>query len=205
MIREIFMQQAKFEIASWVFALVTVIGCGGGSSSGGGTPTAAETKDLCVKVCQKLVSCQSLPLDCTGDFCAADGPGMSAIPPDCVTRDAFNKVGACVDGACTALTSCLSSATSQCDTGTGGSSSTGGSGSTGGGTSTGGAGSGDCSVCTKAQACCVAVAAQTGQDSSTCASLSAASCMTSASQSTQISACQSILTAGAGLNIAACK
>ncbi len=194
--------------SSWAFALVALLGCGGGSS-GGGTPSAAQVKDACTKVCQKESTCNGLTLDCNS-VCASNGSGGSgnmAIPAGCNTNDTLNKVQACVNGTCDALLGCLDSATSACEGTTGGTTGTGGSASKGGtSSSSGGAASGDCSTCTKANACCVALAAQTGSDASQCASITTAACTSAgAQQSVYISSCQTILTSAASLNIAACK
>jgi hypothetical protein len=81
-----------------------------------------------------------------------------------------------------------------------------GNGSAGKGNGSAGAASGDCSVCTKAGACCVAFAAQSGTETTDCSQISEDSCKTAgANQALYISTCQSILTSGASLDLAACK
>jgi hypothetical protein len=206
------MRKASLETLSWGFAVVTLLSCGGGTSGGGGKPSAEEVKDLCGKLCQKLATCTGLPAQACVSSCSDNSTGTGAIPPECNTRDVFNQVNACVNGECSTFTTCLTDATNQCQTATGGSSSTGGARSTGGSTSnggstsTGGAGSADCSVCSKANTCCVALATAQGVDASSCANLSAATCMSAGTaQATLVMACQQTLTIGAAQNIPACK
>jgi hypothetical protein len=226
--RGISMQTVKSGMAvtaSLVLSMLLAQGCGGDEK---GAPSAAQVKDTCTKVCQKLSSCQGLTPDCA-TFCKDDGSGNgnAAIPPGCNTSATISKVQACTNETCAAFQGCLDNATSACDSGTGGTTSSGGTGSgtggktssggtgssTGGKTSsggtstgTGGAGSGDCSVCTKANACCVALAAQQGEPASSCDSLTAAMCTSAGTdQSVVIMSCQAILMAGVSLNLAACK
>ena len=201
---------SKF-IASCALSLVALLGCGGGDSKG--KLSAEEVKDACVRICQKQSSCEGLTLDCNG-FCSNSSSGEGSIPEACKTDATLKKVDACLDGTCQALDGCLDSATSSCSgsggsTGTGGTTSTGGKSSTGGtSTGTGGASSGDCNVCTKARNCCVALAAQSGQDASVCESYGSLTSMCTsagANQSTYIESCQAVLTAAASSNNAACK
>lgn len=206
----------KFGIsAGWALAAVVLFSCGGGSDDGD-KPSAEQVKDTCVKLCQKQASCNGITLNCES-LCADNGNGMGQIPPACNTSATMTKVRACLDVACTALESCLESATSACSaSGTGGSGSgTGGSGnstggfgnSTGGiGSGTGGAGSADCSACSKNPACCTAIAAQIGQDASSCSQSTVASCTAAgAGQATIAQLCQQLVQTGVTLNIAACK
>jgi len=198
-------------IGSFAVALVALIGCGG--SDGGGTPSAAQAKEVCTKVCQKLSTCEGVTLDC-GSYCSSNGSGggSSAIPAGCNTNDTLDKVQACTNGTCEALQDCLTNATSACEDsasgGSGGRSSGGVSGNGSAGKSNGSAGapSGDCTVCTKASACCVALAAQTGSDATACSEVSVDSCSAAGpNEALYISTCQSLLMSGAALNIAACK
>lgn len=203
---------SKF-IASCALSMFALLGCGGSDSNGGGL-SAEQVKDACVRICQKQVSCNpGFPVDCNQQ-CSDSSSNDGTIPSACKTDATLQKVNACLDGACTALNGCLANATSSCSgtggsTGTGGTTSTGGRTSTGGtSTGTGGASSGDCSVCTKARNCCVALAAQSGADASACdAYTSAVSMCTSAgaNQSVYIESCQAVLSAAASSNIAACK
>src|SRR6187401_861065 len=103
------MHQTRLEKLSWVFTVVTLLGCGGGSSGGGGgKPSAEEVKDLCGKICQKLATCTGLPVEACNSSCSDNGTGTGAIPPECNTRDVFNQVNGCVTGECSTFTSCLS-------------------------------------------------------------------------------------------------
>jgi hypothetical protein len=93
-------------------------------------------------------------------------------------------------------------------TGTGGATATGGTSGTGtGGTSgaAGGSGTAGCSVCDKAQACCVAAESK-GIPASLC-TLSAASCnaMSGTAQSGQITTCQMVLAEGVTFGVSACQ
>jgi hypothetical protein len=100
-------------------------------------------------------------------------------------------------------------------TGTGGSNGggagTGGpGGSNGGGAGTngagGGSGTGNCSSCTKGQACCVGALQSLGQDAGVCSfSVTTCNSLSGASQSSYISACATEITAGAALGVAGCQ
>jgi hypothetical protein len=101
-------------------------------------------------------------------------------------------------------------------TGTGGTTSTGGTSgtATGGTTGTGGTsgaagGSGStaaCSVCDKAQTCCIQGAPTLNQPTSDCTfSTAACNAMSGSAQSAYAMGCQTILTDGALLSVSACK
>jgi len=198
------------------FALGAVQGCGSSSSSG------TNIMSVCMQGCTKYVPC----------LADAGFPETVAECVQSCTASASNDGGTCSNEsaiisaaqACAAKTTCseleaCSATIPDCVTsgstgtgGTGGSHATGGtSGATGGtsgatgGTSGAAGGSGttaDCSVCTKAAACCLAL----GEPATTCSMISAASCSatTGADQTTVIQGCQSLLTGGASLS-AACK
>jgi hypothetical protein len=99
-------------------------------------------------------------------------------------------------------------------TGTGGATGAAGAKGSGGTTSTGGVsgaagGSGTtaaCSVCDKAQTCCIQAAPTLNQPTSDCTfSTAACNAMSGSAQSTYATGCQTILTDGALLSISACK
>jgi hypothetical protein len=167
-------------------------------------------------------------------LCGADaGTTTADCMQGCVSSETTSTGGACSNqsailaagNACLAKTTCaelelcVATTVPACAGGTGGTSGTGTGGAKGtggtsggggakgtGGTSgaAGGSGTADCSICDKAQTCCVAVLTLAGQSTSSC-TYSAARCNAAgAAQATDISICQQILSAGAGA-VAACK
>jgi hypothetical protein len=91
-------------------------------------------------------------------------------------------------------------------TGTGGTTGSGGAKGTAGTSGGGGAGgSADCSICDKAQSCCIAAAPLVGLTTANC-TFSAATCNSAgASSSTYAMSCQMIITEGAAFSVSACK
>ena len=200
------------------FALAAFQGCGGGGS----TDYAA----LCQKTCQKEATCygdSSLASECTSTCTTQANQMGTCTNASTITSD----VNACLAMSdCTAFQNCLDNVpdcAGGTTTGTGGSSGTGGTTSTGTGGSTGAGGStstgtggstgtgtgtggtsgttASCSICDKAQTCCLAViASEPGGSASDC-SFSNATCggLTGTNQSEYITACQTILTEGAAL------
>ena len=127
----------------------TMQGCGGSSS---GTNNVA----LCEMVCDKGLACtpdagtdgqQALTI-CKKN-CASQVPTTTCTNASAIA----SAIQACLPMACGAYLECLTTVPA-CQTGTGGTTGGGGNGGTGG---AGGAPAGDCSVCTKADACCAAL------------------------------------------------
>jgi hypothetical protein len=101
----------------------------------------------------------------------------------------ISAASACLKMTCETYLNCLEGVP-ECQGGGGGAGG-GGGGSTGQG-GTGGSGAGNCSICTKASACCTALG--TGQD---CSALNADSCAAAgANQATFIQGCQTIISIG---------
>jgi hypothetical protein len=179
-----------------------IFGCGGDDSSGG-TGSKADYAAQCKRLCAKSDTCQEeCPLDC-------------GVIPESVTNCNFPKVRAkvdeCTKGACGDLFDCISEIPEICPQvndeppGTGGANGSGGA--TSGGS--GGATSGDsCAVCTKAVACCKAVYAEytPDEDPADCDSMAEACTSAPASQkSVIIDLCNSTLSSGKQISIAACN
>jgi len=222
-------------ISTKTFSLMAVglfaVGLAVGTASGCGGSSSTDYVGICKRSCTKYVSCMPsagiTTADCT-TICANSANKTSCPNADQVAAAANNCLAM---NDCTAYLSCSASAPSCGDsggtgtggstgtTGTGGSSSgtgTGGSSSatgTGGhaagtGGSTGAAGSGgtaDCSMCDKANTCCMAEATMFGQPTSSC-TFSNSTCTASGSNSASYAmSCQQILSAGQALSIAACQ
>lgn len=198
------------------------VGLAAGASGGCGGSSSTDYVGLCTRSCNKYQTCSGTTgLNCSS-ICASAANKSSCPNADQVAAGA-NTCLAMAD--CTAYLNCAASAPtcgssggpgsggSTGTTGTGGSSSaTGTGGHTAGaaGTtgSTGAAGSGgtaDCSICDKANNCCMAEAPLIGQPTSSC-TLSASACTASGSGSASYAmSCQQLLTAGQSLSLAACQ
>jgi len=183
-------------VASLAVMAGTIQGCG---SSNNGTSNVA----LCEMVCDKGLACtpdagsegqQALAI-CKQN-CASQVPTTT-----CTNASAISSaIQACLPMACGAYVECLGTVPA-CQTGTGGNGGNGGNGGSGAG-GAGGAPAGDCTICTKADACCAALDA-------TANCVLAATCAESApaQQTSVISACQGLLNVAAGQPTApaACK
>ena len=168
--------------ASVAFGAGIMQGCGGGSSS-------SNNVALCEKACDKALECapdagaigQQLLGDCKARC-------QAAATTHCSNEAAIvSATNACLAMSCDGFLTC-SVPGCQTTTGTGGMTGTGGTTGSGG---TGGAA--DCSVCTKADACCTALANGQGASCTLAADCNSAS---GAQQQQAITICQSILTAG---------
>jgi hypothetical protein len=170
-------------VASLALVAGTMQGCGSSSS---GTSNVA----LCEMVCDKVLECnpdagtagqQTLML-CKQN-CASQVPTTTCTNASAIT----SAIQACLPMACGAYLECLTGVP-PCQGGTGG---------TGGSTGTGGAGgappAGDCSVCTKADACCAALDANAN-----CVLASLCAGAAPAQQASVISACQGVLNVAVG-------
>jgi hypothetical protein len=201
------------------FAFGALQGCGSSS------PSAGSVMSLCMQGCAKesslcgadagetmadcIQGCVTSETTSTGGACSNQSAILQAGNA-CLSKTTCETLQACVLTTvppCAGGTGGTSGATGGTSGATGGTSgATGGTSGATGGTSGGAAGSsgtaGDCSVCTKAAACCLAL----GEPATTCNMISAASCNAASGtdQTTIIQGCQEILTGGASLN-AACK
>jgi hypothetical protein len=160
------------------FAAGIMQGCGGGSSS-------SSNVALCEKACDKALECApdagAIGQQALGD-CKARC--QAAANTHCSNEAAIvSAANACLAMSCDGFLTC-SVPNCQTTTGTGG---------TGGTTGTGGTGGGDCSVCTKAEACCTALAG--GQ---ACNLKTMCDTATADAKPSYVSACQSVLTTVAG-------
>ena len=172
--------------ASLAIAAGTMQGCGGGSSS-------SDDVALCQKVCDKA-------LECTPDAGAIGQQALTQCKQNCTTQvpnqhcsnesAIRSAVNSCLPMACDAFLTCAQSVPAcQSTTGTGG---TTGNGGTNGGGGAGGSGGGDCSVCTKADACCTALGG------GNCGLKASCDSATTDTKPTYVGACQSVLDAVAG-------
>ena len=149
----------------------------------------------CNQGCDKLAMCNpefaAFVAECKSQ-CSMGGAAGSG-GQRCTNEAAIaSAIKSCLNMTCETYLTCLDGVP-DCVGGAGGAGG-GGGGSTGQG-GTGGGGAADCSICTKANACCVAL--QTGQD---CSPLSADSCAAAgASQAQVIQGCQTIITLGMSL------
>jgi hypothetical protein len=177
-------------LAGAMFLAGAAQGCGGGSSS------PASYTDSCNKLCDKENSCGNLMAPFTVETCksfctnppgsGAAGSGGTGMSGSCGGKSAAqqqNEFNACLNGACSALESCLDAiCPSGGGAGTGGGAGAGGGAGSGGGAGTGGgagfggfagtggftgaAGQGGATcdtACVKADACCNAIPAAAGQ------------------------------------------
>ncbi len=194
-----------------LFAIgIVAAGCGGSSSSDSTLTT------VCNQYCAK---CNTAGAGlATVGFCA-NCSGFSGSTSKCTNESAIaSAVQSCANmSTCSASETCFETGIPDCagssngGTGTGGTSGTGtgGHASTGSGGSSGiggSSGTADCSACDKfvSSGCCAAFLTMEGDSSagSDCAPLQSAC---SSTGSSAVSTCQQGLTAGAALNIAACK
>lgn len=190
-----------------------------------------DFKALCYQSCEKFVECHpELPNFATSckNICDSDNPSGSnqRCTNEAQLRAKYNE---CLAASCPQYDACLESFP-ECQTagggggtgGMGGSPGTGGltgQGGTGGLTGQGGtpgmggspatggmSGSADCGICTKADACCVALAGLSGGDAQAC-TLAQTCASAGANQTTIIQSCQAILTSGAQAlpDLAACQ
>jgi hypothetical protein len=171
--------------ASLVLAAGAMQGCGSSGSN------SSDDVALCQKVCDKA-------LECTPDAGSIGQQALTQCKQNCTTqvpnqhcsnesaiRSAINS---CLPMACDAFLTCAQSVPA-CQSTTG----TGGNGGTTGNGGAGGTGGGDCSVCTKADACCSALAG--GQ---ACGLVTTCNGATGQQQQQAVMACQSVLAAVAG-------
>jgi uncharacterized membrane protein YgcG len=190
-------------------ALVTPLACG---------DDGEDAVALCKKGCAKLLECTPEVAPFIGD---CDTSCQSATKTEtgqrCTNESAIvAKFNQCLASTCEQLQSCLAAippCTGGSTAGTGGSSGTGGTSGTGGSSvtvgvpgtgGTSGSGGADCSICAKADACCAAIAAQTGQAEVQC-TFAQQCAMAGAATPTAVQLCQSTVNAGSQANIAACK
>ena len=202
------------------FALGAVQGCGSSS------PSAGSVMSLCMQGCAKeasqcgadagettadcMQSCITRETTSTGGACSNQS-AILAAGNACLSKTTCADLELCV---ATTVPACAGGTGGTSGTGTGGTHGTGGGSGTGTGGTTGtggatgsGGGSGtnaDCATCDKAQACCVAVLTLGGQSTASCTYSAAACNAAGANQASDISVCQQILTAAAGV-VAACK
>jgi hypothetical protein len=183
------------------FLAGTTQGCG--SSSGGDNYV-----DLCNRGCEKFGACNAdagVPVAGIVQQCKSNCTSMGQQTGTCSNQTQIvNAFKVCLDVSCEALDGCLEGIPA-CVGGSGGSGgSTGAAGSTGQG-GAGGGGAADCSVCAKANSCCLAL----GGTAADCMSFSASMCSSTpaADQATFIQVCQAIVTAAAssGNPPAACR
>jgi hypothetical protein len=193
-------------------------GCGGGSS-------APSFSSLCMEYCNKCeVDAGATYLQVCKSTCTTQANQMAT----CSNESAIaNAAQSCINmSSCSAVDTCLQSLP-DCQSGGGGGSSGTHTGGTSGGTGTGGVGghpgggatggttgaagngggTADCSICTKANTCCTALAAAYPQaiSASDC-TLSTANCTaTGASSAGYVQTCQVVLTEGQALSVAACQ
>jgi hypothetical protein len=202
--------------------VAAVEGCGSSSS-----PSSTDPVALCTQACQKLEMClldasaSSSMSQCMSQCSTAGAGGASGQGTTCTNASQIETAyNACLKMDCSQIVSCLSSVP-QCQTsGTGTGGTTGAAGATGkggtsgaagatgsGGTSgaAGASGAADCSICDKANTCCMALATIAGQPTSSC-TYSTAMCNSTASsgQSSYITICQDFLTSGAAVS-ASCR
>lgn len=176
---------------------VTVQGCGSSSSSG-------DYMALCNQGCDKTATC--LGLDAAS--CKQQCSSQTTMTMSCSNSAAIiSAYKGCLAMDCSAFLGCVAGLPPcQSGGGQGGSSGGGQGGSSGGGTggSTGNAG---CSVCDKANSCCVALFTANQQSTASCAAFSASVCnaQTGTTQTQLISSCNQVIAAGAASNIAACR
>ena len=138
-------------VASVMFAAGIMQGCGSSSSN--------NNVALCEKVCDKALACVP-DAGAIGQQALADCKARCAAVSSthCSNESAITSAAnACLAMSCDGFVTCSVPAC-QTTSGTGGT--TGNGGSTGNG-GAGGSGGGDCSVCTKADACCAALAGGT--------------------------------------------
>ena len=180
-------------VASLALLAATMQGCGSSSST--------NNVALCEMVCDKGLSCTpdagaegQQALTICKQNCASQVPTTTCTNASAIT----SAIQTCLPMACGAYLECLSSVPA-CQTGTGGTTGNGGSGGSGG---AGGAPAGDCSVCTKADACCAAL-----DPNANCVLFASCAESTPAQQTQVISACQGLLNVAAGQPTApaACK
>jgi hypothetical protein len=161
------------------FLAGTSQGCGGDSS---------DAVAICNQGCDKAAMCDAdvapFVAQCKSQ-CSMQGTGGQR----CTNEAAIiSAVSSCLKMTCETYLSCLEGVP-DCQGGGGGAG--GGGGSTGQG-GMGGNSAGNCSICTKANACCMALA--TGQD---CSALNADSCAAAGdNQAAFIQGCQAIITVG---------
>lgn len=175
-------------VASLALAAGAMQGCGSSSSNSG------DDVALCQRVCDKA-------LECTPDAGAVGQQALTQCKQNCTTQvpnqHCSNEsairtaVNSCLPMACDAFLTCAQSVPAcQSTTGTGG---TNGNGGTNGGGGAGGSGGVSCSVCTKADACCAALAG--GQP---CNLVTTCNSATGQQQQQAAMACQAVLDAVAG-------
>ncbi len=205
---------------SAVFGSFLVAGFAFGAMQGCGSSSSGSYAETCMQGCAKILPCEAdAGFTETMAQCVqgCTQSAMTSAGGTCKNAAAMQSAA----NACLAKTTCIDllacgATIPACETsGTGGSSGTGTGGTsgatggtsgtgTGGTTSTGGtsgaaggSGTGNCSVCTKAASCCLAI----GEPASVCNMISTTSCnaATGATQTSLISTCQQIVTQGATL------
>jgi hypothetical protein len=215
-------------LAKSVFAVGFVVGalqsCGSSSSS--------DATALCQQSCDKALACtpDAGSIGATADMsCKTNCAAQTATANKCSNLSAIEgAVKACLAMDCASFETCIETTVPDCatatgsggsngtgsggsnGTGNGGSSGTGNGGSNGGGAGTNGAGGGtgsaSCSICTKAETCCVALEHLVTADAGSCG-LSAAQCNTlsGTAQTQYISTCNLSLSTGSSAGVAACQ
>ncbi len=188
------------KVTGIVGGMLLVVAFFAGTTQGCGSDSS-DVVAICNQGCDKAAMCnpEFAPFiaECKSQ-CSTQGPGGGQR---CTNEAAIiSAVKSCLAMTCETYLNCVETVP-ECQGGAAGAGG-GGGGSTGQG-GAGGSGAADCSICTKANACCVAL--QTGQD---CSSLSAANCTAAgANQAQFVQACQTIITVGtaSGNPPAACQ
>ena len=179
---------------------------------------------LCIQTCEKTVECrpEAAPF---GANCKDACKQPQNVNTTCTNKtDVLAKVKMCLAGACSTFESCITQVPPCTSPGTGGrgglpgtggtfslpgTGGTGGTPGTGGSPGTGGtSGSADCAVCTKADACCLALqATQGGTAPSACDLKMTCDGQTNNPQglSTIVQACNAVLSIGSASGLQACK
>ncbi|HZL16300.1 MAG TPA: hypothetical protein VFG23_01015 [Polyangia bacterium] len=190
------------------FVLCALQSCGSSSSG--------DVVALCQQGCDKAVACEpdAGSIGATeAAACKSSCTTQTASTTKCTNAAAIESAAkACLAMDCSSYQACLG-ALPACEGG--GSGGSGGTGGANGGTSGGGAGAtgsggtsgtAGCASCDKAATCCAAIAAQADASASGCDAYSTSMCNTSGQdQSLEVQACSAILSAGAALNVTACK
>jgi hypothetical protein len=189
----------KIFLSLAVLSVGMALGACSGDDEGGSGGTRAQAIAACKKYCNKLVECTPEASVNCDSLCDSTVP-TNVSSSNCDVGAMSSKVDQCVAGACEDMEACGDELDAMCPGGDGP------SGTGGGGNGTGGSGGGtDCAVCDDAATCCQALAAETGEDPSSCDGLSAADCSSSGAEAQFIQGCNAILQSGAALGIAACQ